>query len=156
MNNAELNAVKTELERGYRVFKAFEHANDTVTALLNAEQVSRELEAANNALRTQGEKLAAEVENAKLSVEKSREAEKAQTAEAREKAKSILSAANAKAQRVLDDANQAAEKQAQAVAEGVAKLADINAQYEQTVKALAEAEQKLHSVKESVARMLAA
>lgn len=93
MNTGE---ILSEVQKGLRLFKAFEHAEKVVSALQNAEQVEKETLARIEAAKAQ-----------LIELDVARQTAEASIAEAKAAAKAILSKAKGKAEQIEADSAEA-------------------------------------------------
>lgn len=160
MSNLEVSAAeaKAELQKGLRVFKAFEGAEKVIAVLESAQQVQAETDARINALRGELEAISADVEAAKgeLADVKAKSKElisttttkaTAMAAEAAEKAAAVLAEAEGKAAEQIAAAN----AHTKAMDE---KLGEIMAARNTAMDELAETEAKIEKAKAQIAKLL--
>lgn len=159
-NETPLSVVQDELRRGLRVFRAFEQAEATITALQAAEQrvtdTQRLLETLQIRLGDVNEQLAdantaltqSKATRTKLLDSAKGEAE-AIVAKAKADAADVAAKAKAKADERLDKAEDKAK-------DAEARASDAEQRCEAATKALAEIESKLEAAKAQVAKLLGA
>ncbi len=149
------NEIITELERGHRVFKAFEGALTAVEGLRNAEQVLKETLAATDEAKAKYNECAKDLEDVKADIAKRKESGKA----ALEKANERLSEVNRQADEKMKAANKEIdEKLARANEQVSLAKAEHKAIKDSTESAKAEYDalmKKIEAAKEQIKSLLA-
>ncbi len=156
--NTSASEIKAELQKGLRLFKAFEHGERVLTALEGAEQNERELRAKAAASKAELTKLEGEIDVAKRNLA-TIERNAAETQEAAEQAGlDIRAQADAYAKMIkaeADAASSEAKRQAKAKIDAANnEVHEAKQTLEQIRVEQHEAEQKLAAAREQIKKLL--
>ena len=153
--NADLAAVKAQIEAGMRVYTAFKKADEAIAALANLDQVADELTARKGALATEVETM----EAARAEAEAARDAAQAAAQEtvnaAAARAASMLQEARDDVSKMAAAARARADASEQAVADNMRVVTDLEADRDALAAELQTLNDKIAAAKEAAAKLLA-
>jgi chromosome segregation ATPase len=153
----DIKAVKEEVAKGMRAYKAFENAHDVMTALEMLEQTEKDLQKRISSLKKERDSLAEVVSGSNGIIEKAKEEAKEEIAKAKAKAeKTAQSAENAAAKLIASaqsEVDEAAKEKAKMLSGKESVMAEIS-DLEMKSKKLKEEIKALEDAKEAARKAL--
>lgn len=121
----EITQLKTELERGFRLFKAFENSVEVISALEGLEQTAKEMNKASEAAIAKKEKAESELIEQLSKAEAVSGRAKAMVASAQYEAETLMMGARAEAAMIVDAAKNAVKMMDSEISAKKQELADL-------------------------------